>query len=60
MGPQQPYKFKAHMEFGEVRKSTPEEKEKNEIALQKALDDAAKAKEDAERVAKESAEKATE
>lgn len=59
---QQPYKFKAHMEFGEVRKSTPEEIEKNQeqIAAQKALDEAAAAKRKAAREAAEAAAKAAE
>lgn len=48
----QPYKFKAHMEFGEVRKSTPEEKEQNIAAQKKALEDAEKAKKDAQAAAK--------
>jgi len=52
MDPQQPYKFKAHMEFGEVRKSTPEEKEQNIAAQKKALEDAEKAKKDAQAAAK--------
>ncbi len=52
MGPQHPYKFKAHMEFGEVRKSTLEEKEQNIAAQKKALEDAEKAKESAEAAAK--------
>lgn len=47
------------MEFGEVRKSTPEEIAKNEqdIADQKALDDAERAKRDAARAAEEAAKK---
>lgn len=46
------------MEFGEVRKSTPEETAKNEedIAAQKALDLAERAKRDAARAAEEAAE----
>lgn len=57
---QQPFKFKAHMEFGEVRKSTPEEIEKNqeEVAAQKALDEAQAAKRNAARAAKEASEAA--
>ncbi|CAM9907444.1 unnamed protein product [Scytosiphon promiscuus] len=53
-----PAKFKAHMEFGEVRKSTPEEIEKHEqeIAAQKAADAAENEKRQAERAAKEAAE----
>lgn len=55
---QRPAKFKAHMEFGEVRKSTPEEIEKHEqeIAAQKALDAIENEKRQAARAAKEAAE----
>lgn len=59
LDPQQPVKFKAHLEFGEVRKSTPEEMEKLQqlIDAQNALDaleeerDAARAAEAAAKAA---------
>lgn len=58
---QQPYKFKAHMEFGEVRKATPEEIEKNQeqVAAKEALDEAEAAERNAAR-AKEAAAKEAE
>ncbi|CBJ26131.1 expressed unknown protein [Ectocarpus siliculosus] len=55
-----PKKFKAHLEFGEVRKATPEEIEKNQqlIDAQNALDAIEQAKRDAARAAKEAEEAA--
>ncbi|CAM9606826.1 unnamed protein product [Ectocarpus sp. 4 AP-2014] len=55
-----PKKFKAHLEFGEVRKATPEEIEKNQqlIDAQSALDAIEQEKRDAARAAKEAEEAA--
>lgn len=60
LDPQHPKKFKAHLEFGEVKKATPEEIEKNQqlIDAQNALDAIEQEKRDAARAAKEAEEAA--